>query len=1560
MLAVLKAGGAFLPIDPASPRPYLEALAAQAPVDVLLTDSLHAERCTSAYQSDSIVLDLLESTVDAAAVDNLLVDVPSTSAAYVIFTSGSTGVPKGVVVERHALANYVVHANRAYAMKPSDRVLQFAAPAFDASLEEICIAFTSGACLVLRNDRMLRSAREFLERCQEWAITVLGLPSSYWHELTAEIVTGRLALPPSLRLLILGSERARPETLEAWQTLTGGYPRIVNTYGPTEATIVATIGDVSEHPTQPAREVPIGHPLPNVQIHILDGRMRPVAAGTAGEIYLGGLGVARGYIERPDLTAERFGPDPIGRRPGARLYRTGDLGRVLPNGTMEFVGRVDRQIKIRGFRVEPSTVEAVLERHPLVARAAVAPAKNRAGDTRLVAYVTPVSHQQDTLTPMELRTFLAGQLPEHMLPATFVCLSELPIAPSGKIDYSGLPPAGFAPNSLSQQWASGRPASTTETLVSRIWAEVLGVDQVDMDASFFDLGGDSLLAIRLATRLADVIGRELPLLSVFDSPTIASLAAKVDACLGLAGGTRGRLVAPAPRDESPPATFGQQGIWLVSQLCAQAVPYNNQCTIRFVGFLDIDVLNRALSEIVRRHEILRTSFPMTPAGILQEVHAAWPVHLPLVDLSSVADRNAAAERYIDDECRRPFDLTRFPLIRWTLVRLAPDDHILVQVEHHFGHDGRSRAILLRELRELYAAFRAGKPSPLPQVTVRFADYAAWERSRLSGPLLEDLMTFWRTALENCPAPLEIPQDFPRPKVRTFRGATRTHVLSHSLAMALRALARREGVTLFVVMFAAFQVQLHRRTGRTDLVTGTAVANRAAPGTENLVGMLANSLPLRSDLSDDPTFSALLRRTARVVREALEHQQLPFEMIVDDLHHSRDNSRNPFFDVMFSFDEEPTSTWELEDLTATMQFRYNGSAKFDIDITVLSDLDAQADRRAPGRTTRDRSLLVEWEYCCDLFKADTIVSMTREYETLLSAVAENSDQRISDLPLFDSEEHFQLLHMGQGAGEPFALDTCFAEQFEWQVERTPQALAVTDGDVRLTYGALNARANSVASALVARGVAAGVVVAVVADRNADLLAGILGVLKAGGAYLPLDPLQPIERLRRLLARSRARVCVVGGSISGRLMPSHTQDDDEVHGPMLSLKALLQLSAPAENVASRCAPSDLAYVMYTSGSTGIPKGAMIEQRGMLNHLYAKIHALRLTSSDTVAQIAGQSFDISVWQMLAPLLVGAQVCFLSDETTHAPRRLLEAFDAGTSVAELVPTMLAAILDEIDRLGPRRPRLAAMRWLIVTGEVLPPALCRRWLEHYPAVPVINAYGPTECSDDVTHEVIDMPPPISAIRVPIGRPIPNMNIYVLDSHLRPVPRGVVGELYVAGIGVGRGYLDDEDLTRQMFLPDVLGDGPHARMYRTGDLARFLTDGRLDYLGRVDQQIKLRGFRIEPGEIEAALLAYPGVRQTAVVVGGELPDEKCLVAYLVVADAETFSPQAIRRFLWAQVPEQMIPSSFMVVPSLPTNANGKVDLDALPPFEPFATEVRTAGEFPRTAVESSVAALWSR
>ncbi len=1492
LLAVLKAGGGYVPLDPAYPRERIAHMLADSGAALLVT---RAALLPLLPETAAGVLCLDEADLAAEPATAPESGVGAGNLAYVIYTSGSTGTPKGVLIEHRALANHMRWMQDAFPLDAGDAVLQKTPFSFDAAVWEFYAPLMAGARLVVARPGEEREPARLVHTIREQRVTVVQVVPTLLRMLVDE---PELAACHTLRRVFSGGE-ALPAELACRCPVP-----VVNLYGPTESCIDATFHAATG--TEATHTVPIGRAVANVRAYVLDADLRPAAEG---ELFIGGAQVARGYLGRPALTAERFIPDPA----GGRMYRTGDRVRTLPDGTLEFLGRTDGQVKLRGFRVELGEVEAALRKH---AREAVAMVREDApGDQRLVAYVVGGPDEA------ELRAALKGGLPEYMVPTAFVALDALPLTPNGKVDRAALP----APERGEEGYVA--PRTPTEEVLSGIWAAVMGVERVGIDDDFFALGGHSLLAMQIVARTRDALRAEVPVSAFFDTPTVAEMAAAIER--GAGAESPFVAVEPAPRDRPLPLSFPQEQIWFLHHLHEDSLAYSYQSVFTLRGTLDVDALQRTLTEIIRRHEIFRTSFPEQGGRGVQRVHPPFVPDLPIADLSALpaGEREARRDEIIRARGCETFDMTRLPLVRWELVRMAADEHVLVHVEHHLVHDGWSFNTFVREFLTLYRAFAAGEPSPLPELTIQFGDFAHWQREWMESEAAARQVEFWTRTLAGAPPVLDLPYDHPRAPRQRFRGNALRFEIPAALADRLREFSRAEGTTLYMTMRSAFLVLLSRYTGQTDLCVGSGMANRRLQAFEQLIGMTVKMVVPRTDLSDDPTFRELLRRVRAILLQAHAHQDCSFDRVVGALQPERSLSHNPLFQIAFSFHDAPMPFVETPGLDVTLKEGLNnGTSKFDLDVVAIPRAhgdDNYSYGWEPGGIT------LFWTYDRDLFDEAPMARMADRFLALLEEVTHAPERRVSELPLMGADERDRLLAEWSGTEAAYP-EQCVHEVIAAQAARTPHAAAVVSEDRTLTYAELEASANRLAHHLRAHGVGPESRVALCLERGADLVVALLGVLKAGGAYVPLDPAYPAERLERLAKDCGAGLVVARGiDIPGTATVCLDRVRDAI------------AREPATAPESGVRPGNLAYVIFTSGSTGTPKGVAVEHRQLANYTRAVTERLRLEGAASFALVSTLVADLGN-TMLFPALCGGK-------TLHVPSRdtafTLHAFTEysqrhGIDALKIVPAHLDSLVGTGERGLPRTH-------LVLGGEAADPRWVDRLGRMAPGLTISNHYGPTETTVGVLTHRVELTDSLPA-KVPLGRPLPNVRVYVLDASLTPVPLGVPGELFVGGAQVARGYLGRPALTAERFIPDPFQRG---RMYRTGDRVRWLADGTLEFLGRTDGQVKLRGFRIELGEIEAALRAH--VQDAVAMVREDAPGDRRLVAYVVAPPAGA----DLRALLRATLPDYMVPSAFVTLDALPLTPNGKVDRRALP--VPERTAAGEAYVAPRTPDEEVLCGIWA-
>jgi amino acid adenylation domain-containing protein len=1546
LLGILKAGGGYLPLDPSYPRERLALLLADAaPAAVVGPRHLLAALPDIPNGAPRLAFEDALSEADTGADAPVGADVPPASLAYVLYTSGSTGMPKGVEVSHRAVVRLVRETGYA-SFGPGEVYLQAAPMSFDAATFEIWGPLLNGGCLALLPPGPFTLADVYAAVARH-RVTTLWLTSGLFHLAVEE----GLAPLGGLRQLVAGGDvLSRPHVLRALESLPD--VELINGYGPTENTTFSTTHRLRDGLPAGEPSVPIGRPIAASRAYVLDRSLTLLPVGCVGELYVGGAGVARGYLGHPALTAERFVPDPFSGDPRGedRLYRTGDLARWRPDGTFDFLGRRDFQVKVRGFRVELGEVESALLLHPGVREAVAAEAD---GGHRLVAYYVPEG--ADGPAPADLRLHLRESLPEHMVPSLFVPLAELPLDANGKVDRRALP----SPEAIGEADTASRtpPRNPVEEVIAGIWEDLLGLGQpVGVDDDFFHLGGHSLLVTRLLSRLRQAFDTDLPVQRVFAAPTVAGLAAAIAAII--AAGRREEALPPIVPLESRhgvlPLSYPQRRLYFMDRLAPGNPTYNIPSGYLLRGPFAPAALAAALAEVVRRHEALRTRIVAVAYGEPgQEVCPPAPTPLSLADLSGLPPVRRAAElaALAGREARRGFDLQRDPMLRATLVRLGEDEHAFLLTVHHIASDGWSEGVLRRELSALYAAALAGEPSPLAPLPLQYADFAAWQRAWPEEALVAQL-AHWKERLAGTPA-LDLPADRPRPPVASFRGDSLRLDLPPALADGLRRLARRGQATLFMTVLAAWHALLQRHSGQTDFAIGTPVANRTRPELEPLIGVFLNMLALRTDGGGDPSFAQLLARVRHTALAAYDHADVPFERIVDEVNVERDRSRPPLVQTMLALNSTPGVPFALSGLAVEPLDTSARVSRFDLSL---------------GLSDQGGELGGGLEYSTDLFDPTTMARLAGHLVHLLAAVADDPSRRVAAIELLSPAERQQVAVelndtaedlAGLSGGEPL-----LHRWIERQAALTPDATAVVGESESLTYRELDARANRLARRLRRLGVRVDEPVAICAERSPALVVGLLAILKAGGAYLPLDPSYPSERLAFMIEDGLdglakpvllAQVDLLSASVAGA--GARLVDLDLAAGPATGRAGdadgvLLDGGAGADN---------LAYVIYTSGSTGRPKGVMSTHRGIVNRIAWGQQAYGLTPADRVLQKTPVSFDVSVWELFWPLVVGARLVLARPGGHRDPAYLMRRIEEQeVTTLHFVPSMLQVFLAQ-----PGLGRCRSLRRVMASGEALPAELAARFHELLGGelgptgiAELHNLYGPTEASVEVTaHRTLPGP---ARRTVPIGRPIANLGLWLLDPELQPVPLGVPGELYIGGTGLARGYLRRPGLTAERFVPHPLGR-PGERLYRTGDLARFSVDGEIEFLGRTDDQVKLRGFRIEPGEIEAALAGHPAVREAAVVAREAGPGEVRLAAYVVPAGSGP-RPEAgeLREALRRVLPEHMVPADFALVDALPLTPSGKVDRGALRarlPADELAPAAEPDGDL-ENEIEELVAGIW--
>lgn len=1487
-MAVLKTGATYIPLDPAFPSERNVTILKESNADMLLTISWLAMDL-GAFEGPVFQLDEISHNLDQYPISNPNIHIGTDQVAYIIYTSGSTGTPKGVVIPHKGLLNLICWHQSAFHLTKEDRGAQLNGIAFDGTVWEVFPYLTLGASVHLIPPGTIQSP----EGLQQWLIDT---------EITHTFITTAIAVElfklhwpdkVPLKYLLTGGEKLHqyPKALPF---------RIINNYGPTENSAITTWIELTEDEQEKRKLPAIGYPLPNVRLYVLDQKRKPVPIGVKGELYIGGQSVGYGYLNRPELTAEKFLPDPFVDDPTATMYRTGDIVRYHHDGVVEYVERVDNQVKVRGFRIELSEIENVLTKHALIEEAVVIVIGDN-NNKRIAAYVK--LKRGYSLSTGEIRIHLKGSLPEYMIPTAFVFMDSFPITPNGKVDKRALPlPEAQSRPDLEAEYVA--PRTEAEEKLSKIWEELLGVKRVGVFDNFFEMGGHSILAMRVMSHVRVAFHTNLPLRSMFEIPTIAQLASEIERVVNKEEAIEVPSLQRVDREKSLPLSFAQHRLWLFEEMNTGSAVYNVPAAIRFKGNLNVKALQQSLNEIVRRHETLQTTFHKREGESWMQINADTVLSFQHFDLISVPEerKQSVLKKMIDEEAQQPFDLRKAPLMRCLLFHMEDDHHILLLNMHHIVTDGWSIGVLIKELTLLYDAYIQEKPSPLPELEIQYADFSVWQREWLKGNELDLQLEYWLKQLDGELPVLDLPIDRPRPAIQTYRGSTVKRSLPQELINHLKRWSKNQEATLFFTMLAAFKVWVYRYTGQKELIIGTPISNRSRPDLEHLIGFFVNMLPLRTELTGELSFSEYVNQVKEICLQAYDHQDLPFEKMVERLKLDRDLSRSPIIQVLFALHNTPMSKLELTNLTAEQIDVETGTAKFDLTLNVV-DLES-------ARLNEEQTILV-CEYNSDLFYNTTVERFMDSYICLLQAIAENPEIKLDDISLLTDKE-LEELSLWNERGTDYPSEESLSSLFEEQTTINPKEIAILMGDENLTYEQLNRRVNRLAHWLTMQGVEHEVPVAVAMRRSVSFVVTILAVIKAGGTYVPIEPSFPSDRIRFILEDSRSL-----------LLLTDDLNLDEAPLPVVNVNNVDVDSFPEFNLDIFLPQANsLAYIMYTSGSTDKPKGVMVEHRNVVR-LVKNTNYVQFQTGDRILMTGAVGFDASTFEIWGALLNGLTLILVEEDV------LLDADKLSLAMDHYSITTMWLTSPLFNMFAQQKPDMfKPIRQLLVGGDVLSVKHLAMVKEQCNEITIINGYGPTENTTFSCCMTIDN---MEGDTVPIGQPISNSTAYILDDKLRLLPIGVKGELWVGGDGVARGYLNLPELNRQCFVSDPFRPGQ--RMYKTGDWAKRLPDGTIEYLGRMDYQVKVRGYRVDLGEIESFLNKHKDVEQSVVITSSDSTGNHRIEVFYTLKEGSLVEETSLRQYAKEGLPNYMVPTVWRRLDNFILNQNGKIDRNKLHSFK---------------------------
>jgi tyrocidine synthetase-3 len=1588
---ILKAGGAYLPIEPDYPGKRIKYMLKDSKVRLLVTTPQLRLKVKDEFKGGFIeIIDISNPSSFAALTSTPTCQVNPANLAYIIYTSGSTGKPKGVMVEHRNLSTYLNAFENEFEILPTDTVLQQASYSFDAFAEEVYPILLKGGKIAVPNKDEVKDMALLTDFILRYVVTVIDCSPLLLKQLN------QLKLESTIRIFISGGDILKGEYVD--NLVKKG--TVYNTFGPTEATICASYYKCP-HDIQQA--VPIGKPIANYCIHIMDQNQQLLPVGIPGELCISGQGVSRGYMNQPGLTAEKFDHDlwdlwdyqdkkinymslegtrglaPLSKKEGTRgshaamqsprhrsnhypIYKTGDLARWLADGNIEYLGRIDQQVKIRGYRIELQEIEHQLMTHDDIKEAVVIAKQDENKNKYLCAYLVPTGKKK-SWNISALKKYLTGELPGYMIPTHFIKIDAIPLTPNGKIDVKALYKYD-AEGNIETGTPYVPPTNEVEKILVGIFEENLIKKPIGIHDDFFDLGGDSISANRVIARLREEYQVELSIRKFFESPTIDALSGEIEKEKEI---KVAQHIGQAPRSSIIPLSFSQERLWFLHQLDENIISYHVPRIVRLRGKLDVSLMERTFNEIIRRHEILRTVFPTVDGQPIQKILEPFEIKIPVINLTGISPdaQPTRIEELTLAEGQKRFDFQKGPLMRLTLLKLKEKEHLLMSTEHHFIHDGWTQGVLLKEFIAIYSAFYQGKPSPLPELPIQYADFTIWQKNHMQGEILDMHLAYWQKKLAGLPPVLELPMDRPRPHVSSGKGGIRHLYLSEQLSDSLKAFSKKKGVTLFITMLTVFKVLLYRYTGREDLCVGTGIANRRYKEIETLIGMIINTLPLRTRLEANLTFNQCLKLVKTTCIEAYEYEDTPFEKIVEALQPERTLSYNPLFQVLFSFMDTPTEYFSLPGLEVNAEPTHNRSAKFDLNIVVLPPPEELIEEIGSR-------IYIEWEYNTDIFDQPTMERMIHHYLRLLELVPHHQEKPIYSIPMLSETEIHQLLSEWNNTAAPYPYNKTIHELFEKQAAQIPDNIALlgtlninyrthmTDMTY-ITYKQLNQKANQLAYLLQEKDVRPDNIIGIMVEPSIEMVIGILGILKAGGVYLPIEPDLPGERIQYMLADSSAKLLLAAPGTQVKVEAEVEVEERFID--IINISNLLSSSNLTSTSTCRASSANLAYIIYTSGSTGKPKGVMVQHGSAVNVLSALFNMYPLLENDAYLLKTSLVFDVSVTELFGWFWGGGRLVIVGTDERKDPWKIIDSIEnSKVTHINFVPSLFHAFAEALASQTTRK--LSTLKYIFLAGEVLLPELVKKFRQFNTHISLENLYGPTEGT--VYASGYSLSQWQGSRNIPIGKPLQNTALYILDRNLGPVPIGITGELCIAGHGVARGYLNNPELTAEKFIlahRKVIKEPVNSPMsyqlstmsyiYQTGDLARWLPDGNIEFLGRQDHQVKIRGFRIELGEIENQLLKHGEIKETVVLYKTDKRGDKYLCAY-IVSNKQGLEVE-LKNYLSHFMPDYMIPSYFVFLENIPLSPHGKIDRKALP--NPM---IKPEGSYisPRNSIEEKLATLW--